>query len=144
MPIVRATTDYYLNEREEPPKFRMIRYLNDILNLEVDEGKKEVYLVPEFNNRHELFFEIIKSGYEPRITFQAGIITDIRLKFDDVKYIIKTQNLIKSSVDECVAVRDGQTYNRMSEAMFKFNKSLINPLHKSFYNDIDLKILDET
>ena len=128
MPIVRATTDYYLNEREEPPKFRMIRYLNDILNLEVDEGKKEVYLVPEFNNRNELFFEIIKSGYEPRITFQAGIITDIRLKF----------------VDECVAVRDGQTYNRMSEAMLKFNKSLINPLHKSFYNDIDLKILDET
>eukprot|EP00438_Fugacium_kawagutii_P000596 Skav236168 [mRNA] locus=scaffold298:273670:276849:+ [translate_table: standard] len=144
MPIVRATTDYYLNEKDEPPKFRMIKYLNDILKLEVDEKEKEVYLVPELNNLHELFFEVIKSGYEPRITFQAGIITDIRLKLDDVKYIIKTQNLIKSSADGCITVRDEQTYNRMNEAMFKFNKSLINPQHRSFYNDIDLKILDET
>ena len=132
MPIVRASTDYYLNEKEEPPKYRMIRCLNDILKLKVDEKDKEVYLVPEFNNLHELFFEIIKSGYEPRITFQAGIITDIRLKLGDVKYIIKTQNLVKSSVDGCIAVRDEQTYNRMNEAMFRFNKSLINPLHKSF------------
>ena len=90
------------------------------------------------------FFQIIKSGYEPRITFQAGIITDIRLKLDNVIYIIKTQNLVKSSVDGCITVRDEDTYNRMNEAMFKFNKSLINPQHKSFYNDIDLKILDET
>jgi len=52
--------------------------------------------------------------------------------------------LIKSSPDGCIAVRDEQTYNRMNEAMFKFNKSLFNPLHKSFYNDIDIAILDET
>ena len=32
----------------------------------------------------------------------------------------------------------------MNEAMFKFNKSLFNPLHKSFYNHIDIAILDET
>ena len=144
MPSVRASTDYYLNEKEEPPKYKMIRCLNDILNLEINEEEKEIYLVPELNNLHELFFEIIKSGYEPRITFQAGIITDIRLKLDKVKYVIKTQNLIKSSPDGCIAVRDEQTYNRMNEAMFKFNKSLFNPLHKSFYNDIDIAILDET
>ena len=144
MPSVRASTDYYLNEKEEPPKYKMIRCWNDILNLEINEEEKEIYLVPELNNLHELFFEIIKSGYEPRITFQAGIITDIRLKLDKVKYVIKTQILIKSSPDGCIAVRDEQTYNRMNEAMFKFNKSLFHPLHKSFYNDIDIAILDET
>ena len=89
MPSVRASTDYYLNEKEEPPKYKMIRCLNDILNLEINEEEKEICLVPELNNLHELFFEIIKSGYEPRITFQAGIITDIRLKLDKVKYVIK-------------------------------------------------------
>ena len=144
LPTVKASPDYYLNEKEQPPKYRMIRCLNDILNLEVNEDVKEIFLVPEFNNLHQLFFELIKSGYEPRIKLQAGIITDIRLKLDEVKYVIKTQNLIKSSVDGCVAVRDEQTYNRMNEAMFKFNKSLFNPLHKSFYNDIDIAILDET
>ena len=84
LPTVKASTDYYLNEKEQPPKYRMIRCLNDILNLEVDEETNEVFLVPEFNNLHQLFFELIKSGYEPRITFQAGIITDIRLKLDEV------------------------------------------------------------
>ena len=143
IPTVKASTDYYLNEKEEPPKFRMIKSLNDILDLAVDEGENEVYIVPEFNNLQQLFFELIKSGYEPKITFQAGIITEIRLKLDKVKYIIKTQNLIKSSADGCIAVRDEQTYNRMNEAMFRFNKSLFNLLHKSFYNDIDVAILNE-
>ena len=31
----------------------------------------------------------------------------------------------------------------MNKAMFNFNKSLFNLSHKSFYNDIDIQILDE-
>ena len=124
----------------------MINSLNDILDLAVDEGENEAYIVPEFNNQnlHQLFFELIKSGYEPRITFQAGIITELRLKLDKVKYNINTQNLITSSADGCIAARDEQTYNTMNEAMFRFNKSWFNPLHKSFYNDIDITLMDET
>ena len=72
----------------------------------------------------------MKSGYEPRISFQS-IITEIRLKLGKTKYIIKTQNLIKSSCDGCIAVDDEITYNRMNKAMFNFNKSLFNPIHKS-------------
>ena len=30
----------------------------------------------------------------------------------------------------------------MSRAMFEFNKSLSNPLHKSYYNDIDVDIVN--
>ena len=30
--VVRATTDYYLNEKEAPPKYRMIKDIDDILN----------------------------------------------------------------------------------------------------------------
>ena len=63
MPIVRASTDYYLNEKDEPPKFRMIKYLDDMLKLKVDEKEKDVYLVPELNNLHELFF----SNHQERI-----------------------------------------------------------------------------
>jgi len=30
--VVRATIDYYLNEREAPPKYRMINDILDIIN----------------------------------------------------------------------------------------------------------------
>ena len=141
--VVRATTDYYLNEKEAPPKYRMIKDIDDILKLKFDKDEQEVYLVPELNNLHELFFKVVGSGCEPKITFQAGIITEMRLKLKKVKYIIKTQNLVKSSPDGCIAVRDEITYNRINEAMFKLNKSLFNPIHKSHYNDIDIAILDD-
>ena len=142
--VVRASTDYYLNENEAPPKYRMIKDIDDISKIKLDEDEKEAYLVPELNNLHDHFFKIIGSGYEPMITFQAGIITKMRLKLKKVKYIIKTQNLVKSSPDGCIAVRDEIRYNRVNEAMFEFNKSLFNPIYKSHYNDIDITILDDT
>ena len=126
--VVKATTDYYLNEKEAPPKYRMIKDIDDILKLKLAKDEKEVYLVPELNNLQELFFRVIGSGYEPKIIFQAGIITEMRLRLKKVKYIIKTQNPWKSSGDGCIAVRDEITYKRMNEAMFKLNKSLFNPI----------------
>ena len=82
-------------------------------------------------------------GYEPRIKY-TGIIDEIRVKFNKITYIIKTQNLIKSSSDGWIAVSNETTYNNMNKAMFNFNKSLFILSHKSFYNDIHIKILNET
>ena len=65
------------------------------------------------------------------------------MKLNKVLYNIKTQNLVKTSVDGCITVKNEKTYNKLNQAMFDFNKSLFNPLHKSFYNDIDVAILDE-
>ena len=141
--LVRATTDYYLNEKEAPPKYRMIKDINDILKLKLDEDEREVYLVPGLNNLHDLFFKVVDSGYEAKITFQAGIVTEMRLRLKKVKYIIKTKNLVKSSADGCIATRDEITYSKLNEAMFRFKKSLFNPIHKSHYNDIDITILDD-
>ena len=111
--------------------------------MKLDKDEKEVYLVTELNNLHDLFFKVIASGSEPKITFQAGMFTEMRLRLKKVKYIIKTQNLFKSSPDGCIIVRDEITYNKMNEAMLKFNKSLFNPIHKSHYTDIDIAILDD-
>ena len=141
--VVKATTDYYINEKEAPPKYRMIKDIDDISKLKLDKDEKEVSLVPELNNLHDLFFKVIATGYKPKITFQAGAITEMRLRLHKVKYIIKTQNLVKSSPDGCIKVRDEMTYHKMNEAMFKFNKSLFHPIHKSRYNDIDIAILDD-
>ena len=41
-----------------------------------------------------------------------------------------------------IPVETEDTYNRMSRGMIEFNKSLFNPLHKSYYNDSDVDILN--
>ena len=61
----------------------------------------------------------------------------------EIKYTVKSQNLVSNSVDGTVSVRTEDIYNRMSRAMFDFNKALINPLHKSYYNEIDIQIFKE-
>ena len=53
IPTVKASTAYYINEREEPPLYKMIRNIHDILSIEVDEKAKEVYLVSEDNKLSE-------------------------------------------------------------------------------------------
>ena len=143
-PLVKASTDYHLNEKEEPPEFKMFRDTHDILKMvSKDKEPKTIHLVPELNNLTEIFFELVNARYEPQIRFQAGIITQIKMKLKKTTFIIKTQNLIKGSSDGCIAVDNEKTYNNMNDAMFHFNKNLFNPLHKSFYNKVDLEIYDE-
>ena len=96
IPTVKASTDYYINEREEPPLYRMIKNIDDILNIKVDEKTKEIYLVSEDNKLSELFFNLVDSGYEPRIRFQAGIISEIKIKFHKTIYIIKKTKFNKN------------------------------------------------
>ena len=87
-PIVKASTDYYLNEKDEPPKFRMIKDINEILEIK-GKDNEDINIVLENNNLTEVFFQLVKNGYEPRIGFQL-IITKIRLKLGKTKFIIKT------------------------------------------------------
>ena len=140
-PIVKASIDYYLNEKDDSPKFRMIKDINEILEIK-GKDNEDINIVLENNNLTEVFFQLVKSGYKSRIGFQS-IIIEIRLKLGKTKFIIKTQNLIKSSCDGYIAIDDEITYNKMNKAIFNFNKYLFNPLHKSFYNDIDVAILNE-
>ena len=35
LPTIKAFTDYYLNEREEPPQYKMITNVDDILKLKL-------------------------------------------------------------------------------------------------------------
>lgn len=144
IPTVKASTDYYINTKEEPPKYKMISDINDTLNLEIAEDTEEVFLVVEENRLTKMFLDLVNGGYEPRIRFQGGTITEIRMKFNQMKYTIKTQNLITTYTDGCIAVSSEITYNNMNLAFFNFYKSVFNVAHKSFYSDIDINILDET
>ena len=50
---------------------------------------------------------------------------------------------MKTSCDGCITVSDEHVYNNMNVAFFNFYSKVFNPAHKSFYNDIDIEILDE-
>ena len=83
LPTIKSHTDYYINEREEPPQFKMIECIDDILKIKTDDTTKEVYLVPENTNLAELYFQLLNIGYEPRIKY-TGIIDEIRVKFNKI------------------------------------------------------------
>ena len=61
----------------------------------------------------------------------------------EIKYKVKTQNLVNNSIDGSICVRTEQIYNKMSKAMFNLNATLFKPTHKSYYNEIDVEILKE-
>ena len=92
-PVVKATTDYHINEKEEPPQFTMISDAYEMLKL-VSKDKEPItkYLVPEDNNLTKILFQMLGAGYEPKIRFQAGIVSEIRMKLKKTTFIVKTQN----------------------------------------------------
>ena len=142
-PIVRASQDYHLNEADEPPEYKMFDHIDELLKMIDTKEPKTIYLVPRNNNLTEKLFELLNIGYEPSIMMGGGMITQIRMKLKKTTFMIKTQNLIKGSIDGSIALDDEATFNRMNTAMFEFNKAMFNPIHKSFYNEIDMEIYHE-
>ena len=154
---VRAPIDFHLNKSEEPSEYIIFDKIDDILKLhqptqeeleEMEKGKvkekeKEYKLVHSKNDLIGVLCDLVESGYEPKIRYEAGTISQIKLRFEKKTYIIATQNLVPSCIHGSVRVKCETTFNNMNRAMFKFNKALFNPLHKSFYTDTDIDVLNE-
>ena len=141
---VKASPDYHINEKDEPTECKMIQSLNDLKNFR---EKDNYTLIYDGNDLTQLFYESKMAGYEPQVRFTGCIVSELYFKFyikkKSIRYRIKTQNLVTSSLDGTITVRTEQIYNKMSKAMHEFNKALFNPLHKSYYNEIDIQILKE-
>lgn len=142
--IVKATTDFYINTKERPTYYKMIENVNDIIKLELEDDVKEAFLIMKDNDLTKALFDLTRNGYEPSIQHQINGITSIKLKFNNIKYTIKTQNLLADSCDGCITVGTEQIYNSMQLAFFHLSKAILNPNHNSYYSDIDLKILNES
>ena len=164
---VRAPIDFHLNKSEEPSEYIIFDKIDDILKLhqpteeEIKSKKpqkdasakasqtsqklrdKEYKLIHSKNDLIGVLCDLVESGYEPKIRYEAGTISQIKLRFEKKTYIIATQNLVPSCIHGSVRVKCETTFNNMNKAMFKLNKALFNPLHKSFYTDTDIDVLDE-
>ena len=154
---VKAPIDFHLNKSEEPSEYIIFDKIDDILKLhqptqeeleEREKGKtkekeKEYKLIHSKNDLIGVLCDLVESGYEPKIRYEAGTISQIKLRFEKKTYIIATQNLVPSCIHGSVRVKCETTFNNMNKAMFKLNKALFNPLHKSFYTDTDIDVLNE-
>ena len=146
---VKASSDYHLNEKEEPVECKMITSLDDIRKY-TEHG--EYTLVYNGYDLSHLFYLSKQAGYEPQVRFSAGCVSELNFKFKikinskshkEIKSKVKTQNLVNNSIDGSICVRTEQIYNKMSKAMFNFNTALFKPTHKSYYNEIDVEIFKE-
>ena len=85
---------------------------------------KNINIVYENDNLTDLLYQIIESGYEPSIKYQAGSVTHINLQLNKTFFMIKTQQLVPDSLDGCCSVSSELVYNNMNNAMTEFNTQL--------------------
>ena len=61
----------------------------------------------------------------------GGNISSITFNFNHRTLNIRSQSLINCVVDICFENSDVDTFNRVNETMFNFNKGMFNPNYKS-------------
>ena len=126
----------------------MIENLDDILKLNEEDEYK---LILKDNDLDKAVFELKQIGYEPQIGYTAGRTTEVKMDFTHqigkkqkkVYYSIVNPNFDRDRIDEDIAVDEEEVYNNISEEMFKFNRQLLCENYKSYYNEVDVQILDE-
>ena len=140
-------SNYYINDREEPPECHMIEAAGDLSKYT---EKPEYNLVHKDNDLGKLFHELRMAGCEPFIQYQAGTMTELKVNSkirrtrQEITYTIKLQHLSTHSIDEDVSVENEELFNKMSREMFNFNKKIFNEAHQSFFSQTDINILDES
>ena len=136
--FVKASPDYYLNES---------KMINIIRRHHKAHRGRTVYVNIYGSDLTKLFYQSKQAGYEPQVKFSGCIVSELNFRFYInkrlIKYKVKTQNLVTNSIDGSICVRTENIYNKMSKAMYDFNKALFNPLHKSYYNEVDVQIFKE-
>ena len=143
--IIFASSDYKVKEREAKPNF-MIDTINDIFKPRLDEEGEEaktVFLIHKSNNLIGLLYDLLEVGYKPGIGLIRGNIASLKLEFDGVLYIIKTQQISPATMDGFICVDQEIIYNKMNNAMISTQNRIFKYDHKSYYTEIDIDIFDE-
>ena len=141
----KASGNYYISDRTEPVEFKAISHIEILTLTEHDEYN----LIHVDNDMVGTAHHLIQCGYEPMVKWNAGTVSEIRVRFKykDVKktvtYNIKSQNLSKAVMQGEVIVETAEIYNRMQSEMFKFNHAMFCENHMSQYSDVDLQFLKE-
>jgi hypothetical protein len=109
-----ASEDFYIKKEKDgdDEKCKMIDCLDDVVKIVKDHGMVKKGETPIYNlvlrddNLTSFLCALEDQGYEPAISHVCCKITNIRIKFNNIKFIIKTQRLIKNGLDGCICVDD--------------------------------------
>jgi hypothetical protein len=107
-----------------------------------DKDVTKIHLVLRNDNLLDVVWDSIEQGYEPDILYEAGKITRFIIKIVNAAFIIQTQQLRPENIDGEIVVDSVELYNKMSEAMAKFNFDLFKINHKSYYSSWDTLYLN--
>ena len=141
-----ASKNFYISDTTEPPKYKMFSHIDELLKLT---EKDEYHLVFRGILLYTVLYQLKRAGYEPYIRYRAGRVSELKVRFyyenrkKPVIYHIYTQDLSKDTIDRQVICKKEDKYNNIAEAMFHFKRKLFSQSHMSYYDDVDLQILDE-
>ena len=129
----------------------MIDNIDDIIKMlklleAVDAEKREkeiIYLIHRGDDLQKLLFDLKQKGYTPGIDFETGRLVKLKLTLNKTTFIIRTRQLVTSTIEKPIVVDSEHVYNNMSGAMTQFNKQMFKLGYKSYYNKQDIDILDE-
>ena len=141
-----ASKNFYISDTTEPPKYKMFSHIDELLKLT---EKDEYHLVFRGILLYTVLYQLKRAGYEPYIRYRAGRVSELKVRFyyenrkKPVIYHIYTQDLSKDTIDRQVIYKNEDKYNNVAEAMFHFKRKLFSQSHMSYFDDVDLQILDE-
>ena len=149
--VIKVSSDFKVkdDENETPIYYKMIDHIDDIIKIlklkqAVDSAEKEtIYLIHRNDDLPNLLLDLIDKCYTPGIKYETGRIINLILSLNKTILIIRTQQLVTSTIERPIIVDSELVYNNMSDAMTKFNKQMFKLGYKSYYNKQDIDILDE-
>lgn len=143
-----ASHNFYINNEISVPQHKMISNIDDIINIhkmhvdqQFDNNKYNLVLLNITINK--ILFDIYKSGYEPEIIFKNGKVDLIKIKSDDILFIIQEQRLIKYAIKENVRMDNEDEYNISYTLLEKLKANVFTRENLSYYSELDIDILNK-
>ena len=142
-----ASSNFIFNGNDKPVEYKVFDTLDDILPIlrqceknKDDEEELEINLIHSENILMQIFCDLKWAGYTSFISWKAGQIENLKMKFNSIVFNVRNQSLVSVAVDNGIIVNNAEVFNKMNNAMFEFNKSLFSPSQKSFYDKQDIDI----
>ena len=133
----RIGKNYYINNREEPLKHKMIDGIDDVMSLK----DEEYILVLKGNDLNKAIYERKRAGYEPQVRHTGG--RAIEIKFDSThnKIVKKQKTVIYSSVTQHLTMIES-----MMISWWKQRNNTTKPARQcsSFMSQVSAKIISHT
>ncbi len=88
-------------------------------------------------------WQLYDTSYRPKLKYGIGKLTWVSLTVSKTCFVYRSRQLIDWATDGTMEVSDAAFINRMFDAKTEFHYQLLNPEHRSFYDEHDLEILDD-